>query len=97
MLSLSAFSTEQMDLTVLDELVEEYMLQEELTDKAGPAYDSMACYSTFGDVLSACRAHLQLQAIHSTSDEPASRYANWSRQETCVQLWKLFHSSVRKP
>lgn len=86
-----------MDLTVLDELVEEYMLQEELTDKAGPAYDSMACYSTFGDVLSACRAHLQLQAIHSTSDEPASRYANWSRQETCVQLWKLFHSSVRKP
>jgi len=28
----------EMDLTVLDELVEEYMLQEELTDKVGLVY-----------------------------------------------------------
>lgn len=37
----------QTDLGVLDELVEEYMLQEELTDKVSFAYSDLHCHTAF--------------------------------------------------
>ena len=86
-----------MDLTVLDELVEEYMLQEELTDKVDLVYRPRSSQITAVPQCLICRrAHLHQSAAHCRSDEHASQSAYCLRQATCVELRKLFHCKVRK-